>query len=86
MITSSVRSSVKSGKEALTERLRYVTEFLGGTFTTEGEYPAWEYRKESKLRDIMFDTYKEVLGEEPAVRAIHAGLECGLFYEKNRRA
>ena len=82
VITSSVRSSVKSGKEALTERLRYVTEFLGGTFTTEGEYPAWEYRKESKLRDIMFDTYKEVLGEEPAVRAIHAGLECGLFYEK----
>ena len=30
----------------------------------------------------MFDTYQEVLGEEPAVRAIHAGLECGLFYEK----
>lgn len=82
MITSSVRSSVKSGKAALGEKLRYVTEFLGGEFTAEGEYPAWEYRKESKLRDIMFETYKEVLGGEPLVKAIHAGLECGLFYEK----
>ena len=49
---------------------------------TEGDYPAWEYRKESKLREIMVDTYEELFGQKPEVKAIHAGLECGLFYEK----
>ena len=49
---------------------------------TEGDYPAWEYRKESKLRDIMVNSYKELFGDGPEVKAIHAGLECGLFYEK----
>ena len=47
-----------------------------------GDYPAWEYRKDSPLRDLMADTYEEMFGEKPLVQAIHAGLECGLFYEK----
>ena len=47
-----------------------------------GEYPAWEYRKESPLRDIMVRIYREMFGKEPQVLAIHAGLECGLLGEK----
>ena len=47
-----------------------------------GHYPAWEYRKDSKLRDLMQDTFKEMFGKEPHVGAIHAGLECGLFLDK----
>ena len=53
-----------------------------GEYTVEGDYPAWEYKKDSKLREIMVDSYKELFGEEPCVKAIHAGLECGLFYDK----
>lgn len=81
-VISSIRSSVGSAKEALTQKLIYLTEFLGGTCTPAGDYPAWEYRKDSRLREIMVDTYEEIFGEKPQVKAIHAGLECGLFYKK----
>lgn len=81
-IVASIRSSVGSAKEALTAKVQYLTEFLGGSCTPEGDYPAWEYKKDSALREIMADTYEEVFGEKPEVKAIHAGLECGLFYEK----
>ena len=81
-IVSSVRSGIDSAKDALTAKVCYLSEFLGGDCVTEGDYPAWEYRKESKLRDIMVDSYKELFGDGSEVKAIHAGLECGLFYEK----
>ena len=81
-MVSSIRSSVGSAKEALADKVRYLSEFLGGDCVEEGDYPAWEYRKESKLREIMVDTYEEMFGQKPQVKAIHAGLECGLFYEK----
>ena len=84
-IVSSVRSSIDSAKDALTAKVCYLSEFLGGDCVTEGDYPAWEYRKESKLRDIMVDSYKELFGDGPEVKAIHAGLECGLFYDKIER-
>lgn len=82
LVVSSIRSSVGSAKKALTEKVRYLTEFLGGDCEEEGDYPAWEYRKESRLREIMADTYAELFGQRPEIKAIHAGLECGLFYEK----
>ena len=51
-ISTSVRSSVGSRKEELCERLTYLTEFLGGTITLSGDYPAWEYRDDSKVRAL----------------------------------
>jgi dipeptidase D len=47
-----------------------------------GDYPGWEYKKESHLRDTMVKTYRDMFGAEPQVVAIHAGLECGLLSEK----
>ena len=47
-----------------------------------GEYPAWEYKADSKLRELMVETYTEMFGKAPEVVAIHAGLECGLLSEK----
>jgi dipeptidase D len=47
-----------------------------------GDYPAWEYKSESKLRDEITAAYKSVNGEEPIFTAIHAGLECGILSEK----
>lgn len=79
---SSVRSSVGSRKEALAEKLCYLTEFLGGNFEIEGDYPAWEYRSESKLREKIAGVYREMYGKEPVFEAIHAGLECGILSEK----
>lgn len=79
---SSVRSSVGSAKEALGERLQYLTEFLGGDYHTEGSYPAWEYRKDTPLQKLASEAFCELYGKEPEIQAIHAGLECGLFYEK----
>ena len=50
---------------------------------TDGKiYPAWEYRENSPLRDLMAEAYRKVYGKEPVIQAIHAGLECGLFAGK----
>lgn len=80
--SSSVRSSVEAAGAALSDKICYLTEFLGGEYTVQGAYPAWEYRKDSPLRDQMAEVYEEMYGEKPNVVAIHAGLECGLFYKK----
>lgn len=81
MVTS-IRSSVSSRKEDLKERVRMLVEMLGGEITIEGDYPAWEYIPDSPLRDKIAEIYQEQYHEEPIFEAIHAGLECGIFYEK----
>lgn len=81
-VTSSVRSSVGSEKEEVVGKLTELTTFYGGTVERRGDYPAWEYRDESNLRDVMAHTYREMFGTDPQIIAIHAGLECGLLSEK----
>lgn len=81
-VTFSVRSSVNAEKQEVLTQLKKLAEMLEASYTQDGEYPAWEYRKESRLRDIMVRVYREMFGVEPKVEAIHAGLECGLFSEK----
>lgn len=80
--TVSVRSSVNSRKAELSDKVRFLTEFLGGEYTVHGEYPAWPYRHDSKLRTRMVEIYKEMFNGTPRVEAIHAGLECGILLEK----
>ena len=80
--SSSIRSSVETARDALSDKNEYLTEFLGGEYERQGVYPAWEYRKDSPLRDKMVEVYEEMYGQKPNVVAIHAGLECGLFYKK----
>ena len=80
--SSSIRSSVETARDALSDKIEYLTEFLGGGYERQGVYPAWEYRKDSPLRDKMVEVYEEMYGQKPNVVAIHAGLECGLFYKK----
>lgn len=77
-----IRSSVGSAKQFVSEKIQYLTEFLGGEYTVVGDYPAWEYKKDSALRELMADVYRDLFGKEANVKAIHAGLECGLFYDK----
>ena len=80
--TFSVRSSVGESKTALLTDLEQTAAAFGGTYSSHGHYPAWEYREVSPLRDVMVAVYEEQTGEKPVVKAIHAGLECGLFSEK----
>ena len=80
--TFSVRSSVNSEKQEVLEQLKALADMLDATYSQDGEYPAWEYRKESHLRDTMVRIYREMFAQEPKVEAIHAGLECGLFSQK----
>ncbi len=77
-----LRSSVSGEKTALIELLTQIAYKHGGTCTTQGDYPAWEYQKESVLRDTMCKVWKELTGKEPQVMAIHAGLECGYLCDK----
>ena len=80
--TFSVRSSVNSEKLEVLEQLSKLCEFYEGVYTEKGSYPAWEYKKDSELRDTMVKVYTEMYGKAPEVLAIHAGLECGLLGEK----
>ena len=80
--TFCVRSSLGSQKEMLHRRLRSLMEQLGGSISISGDYPAWEYRQDSPLRDLMTDIFWEQYGSAPQIEAIHAGLECGLLAGK----
>lgn len=81
-LTFAVRSSVNQEKLDLLARLEELAKFYDAVYTCKGDYPAWEYKKDSVLRDTMVAAYKDLYGKEPEVVAIHAGLECGLLSEK----
>lgn len=81
-MTFSVRSSVNQEKEELMKKLEDLAKMYGASFSGSGDYPAWEYRKDSELRDTMVAEYEKMFGQKPEVVSIHAGLECGLFGEK----
>ena len=78
----SVRSSVNDEKVALLARLKELADFNDSGYSQMGDYPAWEYRADSPLRDLAVSTYEKMFGTAPQVVAIHAGLECGLLSEK----
>lgn len=78
----SVRSSVESEKNELVERIECLTDMLGGTFSEFGDYPAWQYNPDSKLREIMIEVFERQYGHKPVIQALHAGVECGLFAGK----
>ncbi len=81
-MTFAVRSSVNWEKRELLNELKGLAEMYHGVYSETGEYPAWEYKKDSALRETMVQTYMEMFGKAPQVVAIHAGLECGLLSEK----
>ena len=81
-LTFSVRSSVGAEKTELLEKLQKLAAMYGAAYSQMGDYPTWEYRKDSPLRDLMVKIYKEMTGADAQVIAIHAGLECGLLGEK----
>jgi dipeptidase D len=81
-MTVSVRSCVDSIREDLTRRVEALASLVDAKSARTGEYPAWQYEADSKIRDLCVSVYKDVSGREPQIQAIHAGLECGLLKEK----
>ena len=78
----SVRSSVTSEKEWLVHRLYALAEAFGGSLELSGDYPAWEFKKDSALLQMMVEIYESMYGEKPEVQTVHAGMECGILSEK----
>lgn len=82
VITTSQRSSVESRKLDIAGQVE-AHFLLAGARVEHGEgYPGWQPNLESPIMKITRDAYKELYGIEPAIKAIHAGLECGLFLTK----
>ena len=79
---SALRSNKKTALCALEEKLITFFKKLHFEIETAGHYPPWEYNPNSVLREVYIETFKEQFGSEPKVEAIHAGLECGVFYDK----
>lgn len=77
-----VRSSVGTAKEYLVAQLEHLVTYLGGHIVRTGDYPAWEYNRDSALREDMVRIYRQMYGKEPVIQAIHAGLECGILAGK----
>ena len=81
-VLTSLRSMKNAKRDALAEQVLQLMTDCGFTTQAEGAYPAWEYRADSPLREVVAECWKKLGGQEPKIIAIHAGLECGLFDQK----
>ncbi len=82
LVTTSQRSSIESSRDAVSASVRAAFELAGATVTTKGQYPGWKPNTKSEILKVACDTFKELFGSDAKIKAIHAGLECGLFLEK----
>lgn len=77
-----IRSDIPSKKIELYSKIESLTKLAKGNTTFRGDYPAWEMKQDSPLRNLCEKVYTEQYGKAPVVETVHAGLECGLFAEK----
>ncbi len=84
-VTTSQRSSRESGKTHIKNSVESIFSLAGAEVTHSDGYPGWTPNPSSKLLATVKRCYEEQYGEEPLVRAMHAGLECGLFLENYPR-
>jgi len=82
VVTSSQRSSVESAKTYVMQMVESVFALAGADVAHSDGYPGWAPDPSSRLLEVSVASYRRLFGREPKVRAIHAGLECGLFLEK----
>jgi dipeptidase D len=77
-----MRSGVNSLRKELENKLIEKAEKHGCSWELSGGYSAWEYRKDSPLRDLLVKLYVERFDSQPVVRVVHSGLECGVLSEQ----
>ena len=82
LVVTSQRSSILSSRKDMSQMVRSAFE-LGGAVTETGNgYPGWKPNPSSEILKVAVESYERLFGVEPKIKAIHAGLECGLFLEK----
>ena len=82
VVTTSQRSSVESRKDDIAGQVEAHFLLAGAEVTHSDGYPGWAPNMNSPIMKISADAYEELFGVRPAIKAIHAGLECGLFLDK----
>lgn len=82
VISTSQRSSVNSKREWLSEVMDIHFKTFGATVVHSDGYPGWTPKMDSELLKTAAESYKSIFGTDAKIKAIHAGLECGLFLEK----
>jgi dipeptidase D len=83
LITTSQRSSIKSKLYDAVDIIKSLFSLTSARVTTSNAYPGWEPDTNSEILEITKNVYTKLFNEKPKVKAVHAGLECGLFLEKN---
>jgi dipeptidase D len=83
-IVTTQRSSVESAKQEASAAVESCFRMAGADVLMTDGYPGWKPDISSEILGITRESYRRLFGMEPQVRAIHAGLECGLIYEKNK--
>ena len=81
-VLTSQRSSVMSALDFMAEKIEACFKLAGAEVVRTDPYPGWKPNMNSHILKVAFDSYVRMFGVEPEVKAIHAGLECGLFLEK----
>jgi dipeptidase D len=82
VITTSQRSSVESAKEDIAQMVAACFNLAGAEVNHSNGYPGWAPNPNSEIRAITVKAYQDLFAQEPDVKAIHAGLECGLIGDK----
>ncbi len=82
IVVTSQRSSILSSRKDMSQMVRAAFELGGAVCMTADGYPGWKPNPSSEILSVAVESYKRLFGTEPKVKAIHAGLECGLFLEK----
>lgn len=83
VIGTSQRSSVETAKKDISNKIKTVFKLAGGKVTFSDGYPGWNPNPKSVLVQKAANVYEKIFTSEPVIIAIHAGLECGLFLDKN---
>jgi len=81
-VVTSQRSSVASEIDEIAEMVQTVFRLGGAEVKASDGYPGWKPNLDSQILQIARSTYTQMFGKEPEVKAIHAGLECGIIGEK----
>jgi dipeptidase D len=81
-VVTSQRSSVDSQKEFISDKISALFKLAGAKVFQSDDYPGWAPDMNSKILKVAVDAYRKLFGHDPEVKAIHAGLECGLFLQK----
>ena len=82
LVSAMVRSNIDHLKYHVTRQFGALAALTGATLDLKNDYPAWEYRSDSKLREHFINVYLAEFGHKPIVQSIHGGLECAYFAQK----